>query len=111
MIYFIDFDGTICPNSGNPPQKECLEVLRLLKEYNHTIMIYSCRSNPLCVDDAVKSTEEMERYLKEYNVPYHGVVKDKPYFNFIIDDRCIGMPLTKDHSVDWSKIKTILGIE
>lgn len=111
MIYFIDFDGTICPNSGNPPQKECIEVLTKLKIRNNTILIYSCRSNPNCVEDYIRSTSEMETYLKQYNVPYDGIVPNKPYFNYIIDDRCVGIPLTKDYSVDWQKLKPILDME
>ena len=108
MIYFIDFDGTICPNSGSPPQKECREVLKKLKEYNHTIVIYSCRSNPDCVDDHISATHEMEEYLRLYDIPFDKIEKNKPFFNFYIDDRNIGVPLTSDHSVDWSKIKKML---
>lgn len=108
MKYFIDFDGTICPNNGDPPQKACLEVLRRLKECNHTIHIYSCRSNPEVVNDAVGSTNEMKDYLDTYKVPYDEIVWGKPLFNYYIDDRNIGVPLTKDHSVDWEKIKQLM---
>jgi hypothetical protein len=108
MKYFIDFDGTICPNNGGPPQAACREVLRKLKECNNTIHIYSCRSNPDAVSDAVGSTHEMEEYLKAYQIPYDEVVWGKPFFNFYIDDRNIGVPLTKDHSVDWEQIKKLI---
>ena len=108
MKYFIDFDGTICPNNGGPPQKECIEVLKRLRECNHIIVIYSCRSNPDCVDDAVSSTNEMVDYLNMYGVPFDRIEKNKPLFNFYIDDRAIGVPLTNDHSVDWAKIKKLI---
>lgn len=108
MIYFIDFDGTICPNNGSPPQNECIEVLQRLKECNHTIVIYSCRSNPECVNDHVASTNEMVQYLNLYNVPYDFVQPNKPFFNFYIDDRNVGTPLTKNYDVDWSQIKKMI---
>lgn len=108
MIYFIDFDGTICPNSGSPPQDECREVMKLLKKYNHTIVIYSCRANPDCVEDSVKSVEEMIDYLNHWDIPFDRVEPNKPLFNFYIDDRAVGVPLTKDHSVDWVKIKKLI---
>jgi hypothetical protein len=108
MIYFVDFDGTICPNSGSPPQKECIEVLTRLKECNNQIVIYSCRSNEDCVADAIGATNDMIAYLEMYKVPYDRVEWGKPFFNFYIDDRNIGVPLTKDHSVDWARIKTLI---
>ena len=105
MRYFIDFDGTICPNNGNQPSQDCVETLRELKRRNHTIHIYSCRSNPEAVGDADASTADMKEYLDAYLIPYDEIVWGKPFFNYIIDDRCVGIPLTSDHSVDWSKIK------
>jgi hypothetical protein len=108
MRYFVDFDGTICPNSGSEPQRECIETLRELKRRNHTIHIYSCRSNPDAVGDATASTAEMKHYLDQYGVPYDEIVWGKPFFNYIIDDRTVGVPLTSDHSVDWSAIKKVI---
>jgi len=108
MIYFIDFDGTICPNNGDAPQKACIEVLTKLRECNHRIIIYSCRSNPECVNDADASTKEMVEYLYVHNVPFDLVQWGKPFFNYYIDDRNIGVPLTKDHSVDWERIKQLI---
>ena len=107
MKYFIDFDGTICPNNDGPPQKECIEVLKRLKECNHEIIIYSCRSNPECVEDANQSTQDMIAYLNAYGVPFDGIEKNKPFFNYYIDDRAVGVPLTSDFSVDWAKIKLL----
>lgn len=108
MRYFIDFDGTICPNNDGPPQKECIEVIKRLKECNHEIVIYSCRSNPDCVQDSNQSTNDMIAYLNAYGVPFDRIERNKPLFNTIIDDRAIGVPLTDDYSVDWAKIKLLI---
>ena len=109
MIYAIDFDGTICPNDDQrPPQKECLEVLRRLKECNHTILIYSCRSNPETVDDPIRSTREMVEYLQLHRIPFDGILTTKPFFNYVIDDRSIGVPMTSDDVVDWAALKKIM---
>ena len=108
MIYFIDFDGTICPNDGDPPSAACRRVMRRLRECNNKIVIYSCRSNPACVDDHVRSTEEMVAYLEHWDIPYDLVEYGKPYFNFYIDDRNIGTPLDKNDNVDWDRIEKLL---
>lgn len=108
MIYYIDFDGTICPNSGNPPSPHCIRVINSLKAHNHQIVIYSCRSNPECVEDYVVATDEMIAYLKEYNIPYDSIRYGKPFFNHYIDDRNIGVPLDKDYNVDWEKVGKLI---
>jgi tryptophanyl-tRNA synthetase len=109
MIFFIDFDGTICPNTTSlPPQKECIEVLNLLKSHNHKICIYSCRANEQCVENKEEAVREMVRYLDDHKVPYHEIVHDKPLFNYCIDDRNIGTPLTSDYVVDWKVIKQMI---
>lgn len=105
MIYYVDFDNTICPGNGGPPQADCSKVLQYLKLCHNTICIYSCRSNPDTIDDPVRATREMEEYLKEHGIPYDTVVTGKPYFNFLIDDRSVGIPLTKEGDVDWSGVK------
>jgi phosphoglycolate phosphatase-like HAD superfamily hydrolase len=109
MIFFVDFDGTIFPNSQDAPYPECLEVLNRIKAAHNYIHIYSCRSCPGVVTDPVAATADMEKYLKEHNVPYDKVVWGKPLFNYIIDDRAIGVPLDASHSVDWKVIKEKIG--
>lgn len=112
MIYYIDFDGTICPNSTSlPPQPECIEVIKRLIECNHKICIYSCRANADCVEDKDSAINEMVWYLNNYKIPYHEIVHDKPFFNYYIDDRNIGVPLTNDYVVDWKAIKEMMGMK
>ena len=43
-----------------------------------------------------------------YNIPYDRVERNKPLFNYYIDDRNVGTPLTEDDSVDWAKIKELI---
>lgn len=109
MIYFIDFDGTICPGSSSlPPQPECIEVLKRLKECNNSIFIYSCRANEDCVEDKNAAIADMVWYLNHHGIPYDGVVHDKPFFNYYIDDRNVGTPIDRNGNVDWKEIKKIL---
>ena len=109
MIYYVDFDGTICPNDTTlPPQPECLEVLNRLRECNNEIYIYSCRANAKCVYDKESAIRDMLDYLIKYNVPFDDIIHNKPYFNFYIDDRNVGTPLDDNYCVDWKKIKEAL---
>lgn len=103
MIYFIDFDGTVCPNG--PPTQECINFINKLKQHNHTVVMYSCRSNPDCVTDAVKATNEMIKFLNYYKIPFDHIEPNKPFFNFIIDDRALGIPLDAKYNVDWKRLE------
>lgn len=106
MIYFVDFDSTICPDGD--PQPECRETLQWLKKCNHTIYIYSCRSNAACVPDPERSTEEIRQFMKKHDLPYDDFVYGKPFFNHLIDDRAIGAPLTDKGVIDWKKVKELV---
>jgi hypothetical protein len=111
MKYFVDFDSTICPHGmteNGPPSKECLEVLNRIKECNNEIFIYSCRANEKCVYDKEACVDDMIKYLIRYNVPYDGIIHDKPYWNYFIDDRNVGTPLDSSGNVDWAKIKPLI---
>ena len=108
-VIFVDFDETIFQGRDYnvPPSTDCLYVLNNLKKQGHEIDIYSFRTNPLEHPNWVDATREMVEYLDKHNVPYNRVVSNKPYYDFIIDDRALGIPL-KNHCVDWSKIRKIL---
>jgi succinate dehydrogenase/fumarate reductase flavoprotein subunit len=82
--------------------------MRRLKECNNTIVIYSCRSNPDCVEDHIRSTEEMISYLNHWDLPFDRVEYGKPFFNFYIDDRNLGVPLDKNYNVDWEGIEKLI---
>lgn len=104
MIIFVDFDNTICNHKEDGPSTDCISFLKLLKDYNHTIVVYSCRSNPDCVNDTVKAEADMIKFLEQYKVPYDRIERNKPFYNYIIDDRAIGCPKDENYNVDWVKL-------
>ena len=111
MKYFIDFDGTICPNKNGdsypPPSPECLEVLRALREAGNLVVIYSVRSNKAesgKIDGGIKMLE----YLILHDVPFDSINTSKPHFRMVIDDKGLGVPLDENRNVDWAKAKEIL---
>lgn len=106
MIFFIDFDNTICSSNGEP-LPGCIETIRKLKETN-TIVIYSCRSNDTCVENPLVATQEMVNFLTKHEIPYDKIKWGKPFFNYIIDDRALGCPLDSKGNVDWTEINKLL---
>jgi histidinol phosphatase-like enzyme len=108
---FVDFDGTICPNKNGddyaPPQPECIEVLKRLQAFGHTIVIYSVRSN---LNETFKQNghQLMVDYLKKHNVPYDSIDCSKSHFRCIIDDKCLGIPLYSDGNVRWDHVGELL---
>jgi hypothetical protein len=112
MDIFIDFDGTITDPDvefsvaiQRPPQIGSIEAINALYDSGHTISIYSCRSNVNVVGNIKRKLlnlhstalekqwvaqtleEEMVGYLKFYNIKYHKIIRDKPHYHIIIDDR------------------------
>lgn len=101
-IIYIDFDHTICPNMDEsiPPSADCVRLIQEWYDAGHQIFIYSCRSNPRVTRMGELG---MIEYLSRHNIAYTGIAKDKPYFNVIIDDRALGVPMN-GKNVDWSRI-------
>jgi hypothetical protein len=97
---YIDFDHTISPNGYKykpqvlslPPFDGAVETINQLKEAGHTIIIFSCRSNPDVVgpDIVEMKTREMTDYLKTHNIPFDRVFTQKPDYDVVIDDKAIG---------------------
>jgi len=109
---YIDFDGTITDPDVDfataverDPQPGCVDAINALYNAGHEITIYSCRSNPEVVGNIKRKMltqhpttlekqwvartleEEMIAYLRVHKIPFHNVVKNKPYYQIIIDDR------------------------
>lgn len=109
---FVDFDGTICPNKGNmdtlpAPSEKCIKILHALRNAGHKIIIYSVRSNK-CETKRDFGHSEMIDYLIENHVPFDGVDCSKVHFSMLIDDKCLGSPITKEKNVDWDKVGILL---
>ena len=135
LIFAIDFDGT-CVGDSFPEVGKDIGSVGILKELvknghqlilttvkcNHEVMpnsntpgIYNVKGNFL--DDAVN-------WFKDNNIPLYGIQKHpdqenwttspKCYFDYVIDDRCFGIPLKYDKQisekpfVDWDAIERLL---
>ena len=93
MIIFVDFDGTLHREHHSKfdlwtePNERVVERVR--KHYNDgdEIVMYSCRSNPHICDK--KDEDLMINWLNKHEVPFHRIERNKPYFDYIIDDRAI----------------------
>lgn len=106
--FFIDFDGTICPNKDAwteypAPTKECIETIQLLRDYGYKIVIYSVRSN-MSATTKVDGHIKMLDYLKLHGIEYDRVFQDKPHCKRFIDDKAVGQ-LDKSGNIDWNTVK------
>jgi len=94
----VDLDGVICATrkgmigsivemANAPPILENIEKLRILKDKGYEIIIYTSRASR-AFDSKVPSEEDTTiGWLKKWNVPYDGIVFDKPWADYYIDDR------------------------
>ena len=49
----------------------------------------------------------MIEYLDKFEVPYNKVIPNKPFYDIIIDDRALGVPL-KNGQVDWKALSKLI---
>lgn len=93
MIIFVDFDGTLYEGHHSEfdlwtkPNGRVANIIRELYKEGNEIVMYSCRSNPEICD--IKDEAEMIMWLKKNDIPYHRIEPDKPYFDYLIDDRAL----------------------
>jgi len=87
---FIDYDGTLTTNDGEPywvdplddyPRWDMIELVNELYNEGETIIIYTARRE--------EAREETEYYLSKWGVKYHALRMEKPGFDLLIDDRAI----------------------
>lgn len=87
---FVDYDNTLTTGEGEPywveplddhPRWEMVELVNDLYKQGHTIIIYTARSRD--------TRDETEYYLNKWRVMHHGLIMEKPGFDFLIDDRAI----------------------
>ena len=111
-IVAVDFDGTICehkfPDIGEL-KPYCKEVMNLLKEAGHEIIIWTCR----CDDEHGPYKTKMKEWLDKNEIPYDKINENvisefqpipKIYFDVCIDDRNLFM----HNSIDWIIIEAEL---
>ncbi len=99
----IDF-GTICkdkfPEIGEL-EEGAKEVIQRFKEKGWYIIIYSCRSNSDYFDDNEKYETEMIQFLKDNNILYDEIYRDKGKVvaDYYICDRAI------EYKNNWKEIE------
>jgi hypothetical protein len=97
MILNVDLDGTICTEEPTferslaKPIPGAREALTSLAAAGHTIIIYSSRS--------WSELRMTEAWLKENQMPYHGLHLGKPVADLFIDDRAVTF-------TDWSSARS-----
>jgi len=102
----VDLDGTLTGVSGFPevwtstpdqlakayenlkPNKEIIGLVNKLYDKGYTIFIFTSRSNMY--------QSVSKKWLKKNKVRYHYLIVDKPYYDILIDDKCIHPEELKD---------------
>ncbi|GGM55780.1 hypothetical protein GCM10012275_28600 [Longimycelium tulufanense] len=91
----VDFDGTICNNSGPPdfqplePIWDNVKKIQRLVDDGRKIWIFTARP--------WADYELIEAYLNHYGIPFHGIVCGKLLVARLFDDRAFNAALE-----DWS---------
>lgn len=129
MIIAIDFDGTVVadnfPHIGKDIGAE--PVLRKLLEKGHDLILTTLRADREILNDdgefvpdiGTSYLTEAVNWFQERDIPLYGIQRhpkypnsDKLVYDFIIDDRAIGVPMKNSdiigRYVDWEKIEIIL---
>ena len=93
-VYYVDVDGTICrcksygidtDYSKAVPMKDRIRYINSLYDEGHTVVYYTARGQ-LSKRNWQAATEEQ---LEKWGARYTELRLDKPFFDFIIDDRAI----------------------
>jgi len=88
MIIMVDIDGVICNNTWGEykkakPFKENIEKINKLYDEGNRIILWTTRGVITGIDWEKLTKQQM----KEWNVKYHELKLDKPYYDLFIDDR------------------------
>lgn len=90
MLIYVDIDGTICEMaedldySKSKPFPARIERINDLYDDGNEIVYYTARGTKTGID--WKTTTEKQ--LHEWKCKYHKLVFGKPYYDFMICDRC-----------------------
>lgn len=88
MDIFVDLDGTICETEGTDyehavPYIGAQKKLRRMEYLGHKVYIWTARGTSSGKD----YTELTKRQLKEWGIPYVGLIFGKPVFDMYICDK------------------------
>ena len=92
--YAFDFDGVVTHYAGfrgpehiDPPNKEVIKAVRMLKEQGHKILIYSTRGTAFLKSYCRKHNISVDYFNDNPNIRGHN--KGKPIAHVYVDDRAI----------------------
>lgn len=133
LTFAIDFDGTCVTDSFPYVGDEigATPVLRELVGNGHRLILCTMRCDhdfePNTSDERITNISgeflyDAIQWFKERKIPLYGIQKDpyqeewtsspKCFADYIIDDRCLGIPLTESvygvKHVDWNRVRQIL---
>ncbi|MFC1933570.1 hypothetical protein ACFLXX_00250 [Chloroflexota bacterium] len=96
MIYYVDIDGVICTDANGKyeevtPIAENIERINKLYDNGSEIILWTARGTITKID----WRELTEKQLREWGVRYHELKFGKPFYDFIIDDKAIGINCLK----------------
>lgn len=123
----IDFDGT-CVKEAFPLVGETVpgsvEVLKELQTRGHDLILWTVRGNyitPELLPYSSNLLRDAVSWFTRNGITLHGVnhnpdqfKNDSPkiLYDLLIDDRCLGTPITRDEKgnefVDWKKVRMML---
>lgn len=95
MVIYIDIDETICHSPGAPDYSKSYPIYDRINRFNalyengHTIVYWTARGSKSSKD----WTEITIKQLNLWNVKYHELKFNKPFYDLFIDDKNLN---TKD---------------
>jgi histidinol phosphatase-like enzyme len=90
-VYFIDIDETICEYKGPRNYEDAVpihgNIAKVNKYYNmgHVIVMWTARGATTGID----YTDLTMKQLEAWDVKYHELRLDKPFYDHIIDDKAL----------------------
>lgn len=96
-IFCFDLDGTLVTSGVDytkvKPIKETVEFVRYLKSEGHTVIIHTARGmlsrNGNVEKIQAEVLPQIEKTLRDFDIPYDQLIIGKPYADFYIDDKAI----------------------
>jgi hypothetical protein len=122
MDILVDFDGTCTTHDFPRVGKEigASEVLRDLVLAGHRLILFTMRSD----NNQGKYLKAAVQWFEKNDIPLYGIQENpdqrawtsspKAYGQLIIDDTCLGIPLSVDPKlskrpfVDWDKCRSLM---